>query len=165
MSSLWKKEFKAENIRKPVDILEEQAELLAEMTDGRIIAKVEGYEGPIHSGKMGGTLKLSISALTEYDYDVQDDLGEIEGSNFRYEFYITSVMTPNFKYRIMFFEHDITFYPVRITLDETIANELDLDVYIGCDSLREFIKTLTMILNSKKIESVINALLSIENNN
>lgn len=165
MSSLWKKEFKAENIKSPKDILDEQSKILSEMTNKLIIAKTDEYEGRMRSGKIGGIKAIGLDVFEERDYDVQSDLGEISGNAFRYEFFITSVMTPNFKYRAMLFEHDITFYPVRLTLDETIANELDLDIYVKCDSSKDFIKILTMVLNSKKIESVINALLSIENKN
>ena len=41
MTNLWKKEFKAENIQSPRDILDEQSNILAEMTNGVIIAKTD----------------------------------------------------------------------------------------------------------------------------
>ena len=163
MTNLWKKEFKAENIKSPRDILDEQANILAEMTNGVIIAKTDEYEGRMRSGKIGGIKTLGLDVFEERDYDVQTDLGEISDKAFRFEFFITSTMTPNFKYRAMLFEYDITFYPVQITLDETIANELKVDTYIECDSLSKFTRTLSLILNSKKIETVINALLSMDN--
>lgn len=163
MTNLWKKEFKAENTKSPRNILDEQADILIDMTDGVIIAKTDEYEGRMRSGKIGGMASLGLDVFEERDYNVQTDLGEISDKAFRFEFFITSAMTPNFKYRVMLFEYDITFYPVRITLDETIANELKIDTYIECDSLINFTKTLTLILNSKKIETVINALLSMDN--
>ena len=161
MKNLWNKKFEASNVVKPKEILDEQGKTLLELTGGKILARAEEYDGPTRSYKSAG-LMAGISVLGEKEYNVQDDLGEIDGSKFTYEFYITSIATPNFKYRVMFVEHDITFYPLTITLDESIAKELVCKQYISCDSEDEFLESLSGILNSDKIESVINALLSIK---
>lgn len=161
MKNLWNKKFEASKVIKPKEILDEQGKKLLELTDGKILARAEEYDGPTRSYKNDGIM-AGISILSKKEYNVQDDLGEIDGSNFSYEFYITSTATPNFKYRVMFVEHDITFYPLTITLDESIAKELEGKQYIFCDSENVFLEVLSDILNSDKIESVINALLSIK---
>ena len=161
MKSLWNKEFEASKIIKPKEILDEQGKNLLQLTNGKILAKTEEYNGPTQSYISDGIM-AGISAFNKKEYNIQNDLGEIEGSNFSYEFYITATTTPNFKYRVMFIEHHITFYPLSITLDESIAQELEYPQYIYCDSESEFIEILSAILNSSKIESVINALLAIK---
>ena len=159
MSNLWKKEFKAQEIQTPKEILDEQCNELSKITSGKIIAKTEVYDGPTYSYTTD--LTSTISRITEQTYNVQSDLGEIKNRDFKYEFFITSKITPSFKYRVMFFQYGITFYPVDITLDETIANEISTDEYITCNSSEEFTEYLCKILNSKKLENVITALLSI----
>lgn len=164
MKNLWNKKFEPSKVLKPKEILDEQGKRLLDITDGKILARTEEYTGPTHSYKSDGLMSemAGMAVLGARDYNVQDDLGEIDGSNFSYEFYITSIATPNFKYRVMFVEHDITFYPLSITLDESIAKELECKQYISCNSENEFLDVLSNILNSNKIESVINALLSIK---
>ncbi len=80
-------------------------------------------------------------------------MGEIGEGSVTFEFFITSVATPNYKYRVMFVEYGIAFFPVYLTLDESIALELA--------NQEEFEKILEKILNSEKIEKVINNLLTI----
>ena len=65
--------------------------------------------------------------------------------------------TPNYKYRVMFVEYGIAFFPVYLTLDESIALELGAEESMECANQEELEK----ILNSEKIEKVINNLLTI----
>lgn len=93
--------------------------------------------------------------------NVQKNLGEVEDSKFVFEFYITSRATPNYKYRVMFIEYGIAFYPVTITLDETIAEEIKETTKIECQTQEVFEEKLEMILGSAKLEQIINNLLLI----
>ena len=96
--------------------------------------------------------------LKQFFHVFQIEIGE---GSVTFEFFITSVATPNYKYRVMFVEYGIAFFPVYLTLDESIALELGAEESMECANQEEFEKILEKILNSEKIEKVINNLLTI----
>lgn len=61
----------------------------------------------------------------------------------------------------MFIEYGISFYPVIIILDETIAEEIKETTKIECQTQEKFEEKLEMILGSAKLEQIINNLLLI----
>lgn len=56
----------------------------------------------------------------------------------------------------MFIEYGFDFYPVLVTLDEDIAKDLSIDTEIECKSQDDFTQMLREVLNSSKLETVIN---------
>ena len=103
-----------------------------------------------------------MSSLTEGEYvDIQNNLGDVSGGRFKFELYITSTVTPNYRYRIMFVQYGIVFYPVTLVLDEAIATELGQQQQIEIGTPNEFENSLGAILNSRKVENVITALLAL----
>lgn len=165
MEDLWTTDFVPADIDTPYDIVKKQCELLARQTNGKIVARIANYTGPTKNYTKPNVLKSISSMYAEKEISIQDDLGEISlGSDFTFEFFITSTNTPNYKYRVMFLQHGIAFYPVYIVLDESIADELELDIdcdSIKCDSDDDFKQILKKILNSKSVVTVINGLLTI----
>lgn len=61
----------------------------------------------------------------------------------------------------MFIEYGFDFYPVLVILDEDIAKDLSIDTEIECKSQDDFTQMLREVLNSSKVETVINNLLSL----
>lgn len=161
MKNLWKKEFSPTEVESPKKILNAQGQYLSEITNGLIIAKVSEYDGKIHSGTIPGLSSLALN-LSDREYDVQNDLGDIQEGSFKYEFYIASPKAPDYKYRVMFIEHTISLYPVNIVLDQEIATEIGVNEESFCENVNEFEAILTSILNSAKIEKIVNALLAID---
>ncbi len=158
MKNLWKKEFHAQKTSDTAEsILEGQCTFLLQQTNGKIIAKVSAYDGP-KDNDFSETIKMPSFMKMP---NVQKNLGEVEDSKFVFEFYITSRATPNYKYRVMFIEYGIAFYPVTITLDETIAEEIKETTKIECQTQEVFEEKLEMILGSAKLEQIINNLLLI----
>jgi len=160
MNSLWEKEFVPLEMETPQDIIENQCSLLNKQTNGQVIAKITEYHGPITSYIKKGFSSLS-TIFADKEVNIQDELGDVSEGDFTFEVFITSASTPNYKYRIMFIQFGIEFYPVKIVLDETIATELNKETQIECNNQNEFETLLKGILNSKKLEKVISALLSI----
>lgn len=157
MKNLWKKSFVAEErVDTAKDIIQEQCNYLRSSTGGKIIAKIIEYNGATES-----YLLMPQKESTSKVIDIQKKLGENMQMGFSFEFFITSTATPNYKYRIMFVKYGISLYPVHITLDESIASEIDKEEHIICDSQEEFEATLELILNSSKLEKIINNLLAI----
>lgn len=57
---------------------------------------------------------------------MQNILGD-QQSKFIYEFYITAKAAPKYKYRIMFVAFGISVYPVEVSLEKSIADEIGMD--------------------------------------
>lgn len=166
MRDLWKKRFDAKEFSDTAQsIIQEQCDYLNKNTNGMIIAKIVAYDGPTQSYIAKPALANMSEVLgafqKERTVNIQEDLGEIGEGSFTFEFFITSVATPNYKYRVMFVEYGIAFFPVYLTLDESIALELGVEESMECVNQEEFEKILEKILNSEKIEKVINNLLTI----
>lgn len=158
MKNLWKKEFQVHKTSETAEsILREQCTFLSRQTNGKIVAKVAVYDG-ITETNFAETIKTPPFRQKK---NIQDRLGEVEDNKFVFEFFITSKATPNYKYRVMFIEYGIAFYPVIITLDETIAEEIKETTKIECQTQEIFEEKLEMILGSAKLEQIINNLLLI----
>lgn len=176
---MWKREFKKEKteIVSPKSIIQQQCTELSKLTNGFIIGRVVEYNGFTESGEslVGGSYsssRLSLSPTIPQPFvvkrNIQDNLGEIERDIFSFEFFITSKETPKYKYRAFFIKYDIELYPVKITLDVDIANEINPvsdesqknEIFIF-NTQTEFINFLEKVLNSEKITNVINSLIAI----
>ena len=149
----------------PNEIVQTQCEHLKKITQGRIIAKISSYFGPVSSytvpslGQVLATLAEKVSlAGTDKTVDIQEDLGDIgESPNrfFTFEFFITSIATPNYKYRIMFLRYEIGYYPLAIVLDDEIAIDINENQTIICENEKSFNDMLEKIINSAKVKKVI----------
>ena len=161
MKDLWNKTFTAvQDITMPDAIIDAQCSYLEKATNGKIVARVSSYDGPISSYVAHSPLNFA-QYFADRKVEVQEKLGNISEGDFTFEFIITSTNTPNYKYRVMFIQYDIPFYPVLIVLDERIASDLELPVNVRCDTQVDFESAVELILGSKTIEQVISSLLAI----
>lgn len=168
MNNLWEFKFDDENtILTPAEIVTEQCNVLASLTDQKIFGIVKEYDGPTKSYSIETNLFSQITSnliVSSQTHNVQKDLGEIpESENFVYEFYLTSRNTPKYKYRVMFFSHPISIYPIEVTLEESLSNEINPEnnnFYYNCNDQEEFVKLLKQVLNSKAVTIVIKNLLA-----
>ena len=159
MKSLWENNFKPMATDTPKDIVQYQCSSLNEITEGVIVARINEYSEPIFSYRQENPIIAAIGAFNEKEVNVQDSLGEIADSGFSFEFHISSVATPNYKYRILFLQYGTEGYPATIVMDEAIAQELELGHEVSCSDQEDFESVLARIINSKKVEAVISALL------
>lgn len=153
-----------EEIMLPKEIIEYQCNELATMTNQLILGKVNEYDEPISNymtiGLEGISRSLSESFKSQ-SVDVQTKLGELQKSEFTYEFFLTSKYMPNFMYRIMFIRYGISVYPVRVVLDETIATQIGVLSDSKYENEEEFTTLLSLVLNSDKIKKVIGDLYNV----
>lgn len=166
MKSLWNGSYEESKIRTPKEIIEEQCEELVDMTFQKIIGRIREYDGEIRSYSIdpfGIAMKgISAAAMMKKNFDVQNELGEIgDESILKYEFYITSRKTPNYKYRAFFIQHSIGLYPVVFVIDKSISDELKIQTEVTCADEIEFVKLLSSILSSNRIFIIINNLLAL----
>ena len=133
MENMWNIEIDDKNLSNlmpPDEIIEMQCKFLSEATKGKIIAK-----------------------MAENRY-TGDDYGR-----FSYEFFITSIFTPNYRFSVMQINHEIPYYPLEIKMDADIAKEAFNSYWIKtCKDEEEFIAALSKVINSKKVKDVISSL-------
>ena len=123
----------------PSDIIEEQCAIIKEKSDNMVIAKI---------------FEISDSRIFDglYQNDFQDE------SHFIYEFIVTSVFTPNYKFRIFYMRNGIDGYPVEIILDPGIAEDISMSQSGSCDNETVFVELLKSVLNSNKMQRVVKSL-------
>ena len=123
---------------------------IKEITDGIVIGKVEQYDGRIESYTIDGI--ASIAAMTkDREYNIQKDLGARGYILSRFEFYLTATELPSYKYRLLFFEYGIGGYPVKVVLEQSIADSINR----GRSSNYTF-----KVADRTKLEEMINLVLS-----
>lgn len=141
MNNLIDFEIKAqEHFRMPTDIIEEQCLIIKDRSESYVIAKIVEVDGIL-----GFTQRIKS--------DFQDN-----NALFCYEFFITSKSTPKYKFRVMYMQFGIEGFPLDLLMDPGIAGELNKKQLVSCESEIEFWEILRSILNSKKMQQVINSL-------
>ncbi len=158
----------------PKKILEEQCGNLTRSTNGIVIARVAEYTGNIESYIIPGIsdrLKTSTMQLNEIFEDrkinIQTVLGEMGDEPFTYEFFLSSKSMPDYKFRIMFLKNGIMGYPLKIVLEEGIAEEIN-DSNHGytymIQNQEQFLVILKKILNSARVTDIVTRLIQMYNN-
>lgn len=163
MEKIWENKFKNKEVKFPNEIAIEYCNQLYELTNKMVIAKVEKYEKNIYDMDISSPIAnlAGVNTLLRTT-KAEEYLGEISGSNrFTYELYLTGSNTPKYKYRFCFIENGVYPYPVKIIVDSDIAKELESQTRINCESEIIYKEILTKILNSKKMNEVIEGLMTI----
>ena len=163
MEEVGKNKFKSKEVEFPSDIAIEYCNQLYELTNKLVIAKVEKYEKNIEDMNMISPIAnlAGMNSLLKTT-KVEEYLGEISGSDkFTYELYLTGNHTPKYKYRFCFIENGVYPYPVKVIVDSDIAKELEIETRITCENEVIYKETLIKILNSKKMNEVIEGLMTI----
>ena len=150
----------------PNVVVEEVGKELEEATRGIVHAFVSTYEGSI-TNSMNPFATVSAALGSMYmDRSIQEELGRRGDEVFRYECYISTPSYESFKYRLFFMEHGIAHYPVKVVLEQGVANELskgksDNYVYTVMDraSLESFVRN---IFVSKNVVGVLQELIRID---
>jgi len=166
MENLWK-HLNLDNynpvVTPPEVILNQQCGYISDATDGKVIAKVAKYNGPM-SDYMETRGPIGVINRLERPVDIQTklgDTGQVPDMYFTHEFYLTSPNTPKYKFRIMFFRYALGQYPVRVILNYDIASDIMETEEVLCQSEDDFKALLVSISRSKKLKSVIIALRNI----
>lgn len=179
-SSMWNSaEFKKDIIVSPKKIVEEQCQELSRITGEKVIGILKTYDGKYRSGSYISSDKY-LSALKDNEslsaleglipqfgkesiktFDVQDVLGnQGDSSKFVYEFYLSSIATPHYKYRVFLLYFDAKLYPVGLSIEQSIADEIGCEAEIELPDEESFKNILAGILASNTVTNVIKNLLS-----
>ena len=160
-------DFSTANPDMPDVVMNNICNELKEITKGFVIANIRKYKGKIESYDTGALAAIATSLQASMRVDIQDKLGVIEETSFKYEMYLTASKIENYKYRILFAGYGIEGYPVKIVLEQDIADELnqkeDSGYIYTMNSKEEFEKLLVSIFNSKTLQKIIQSLITASN--
>ena len=144
----------------PEVVVREYANQLETITDGIVKGMVESYDGPIESYTTPSFSSL-INFGQKEEHDIQWDLGAIGYQRSQFEFYLTATCLPRYRFRILFFEYGIGGYPVKIVLEQGIANAIKGTQYIYTVKSRDELgKLMLQVLSSSKAIEVIQDLIN-----
>lgn len=164
-----KLKFDAVDLTNPDKTIAEIGTQLDSITNGLVKGIVNNYEGAIESyNTLSGMASLVAALGASQTYDIQNDLGEIGYKLFKFEFYLTSSKLPNYKFRVMFFEYGLGGYPVKIILEQGLADEIfkqeDANYIFEIQTKKELEDIVTNILASKRAIKVIQGLINVSLN-
>lgn len=165
MKNMWKSnKITSESLQSPKVILDEQCIMLSRITDDKVYGVVKEYNGNYRSYEYNPPIAgvAASASKIQKKFDVQTKLGnQSEDGKFVYEFYLASQALPKYKYRVFFLAFGADFYPVEISLDETIATEIGIGEEFDAKTIDEYREVLEKILGSERITNIIKNLYSV----
>ena len=138
MKNLWPSEFQETDLPSMKSIIEEQLKVLPDITDGMVGGEVvtldEGYGDNLLSG------------------------------DFMYRFSLIGRYLQNYRFRVFSFSHDVSLYPVQVSLDRELHREFQLPTHenaVTVGSPAEAEKFLGEVFHSDRLKKVIGAILKL----
>lgn len=160
--------FNEEDLTSPKIVVENLISQIKDQTNGMVFGKIDNYEGVIDSYIVPSTLvKLSSLLGNETEkVDVQEELGELNKETQKFEVFLCTPVYKQYKYRICFIEFGISYYPVKVVLEQNIADEINKEgkknSYIySCANRSELEELIVRIIYSKKVISVMQEIMKI----
>lgn len=133
-------------------------------TKGYVTGNIERYDGPIYSyTKRGSGLAAVLETMqsTSETVDIQQELGEQDSEQNKFEVFLSVKGLEHYKYRMMFVNYGTISYPATIIMNEDLAV-----AYSGkrkyifiINSMKELEEMMNSILNSDMMISLIQSLI------
>ena len=158
-------DFHNSNRFRPDTVIANIAKQVETVTKGYVKFEVGEYDGPIVP-KVGAYQKILISKESPSSDHINDQSEHviINPSDMKYEFYLTTPNYKNYKFRILFFSYCLGKYPVNLIPEEGIAlelfNEIENICIVQINSFEELNQSINSILNTKRIQYIIQSLIS-----
>ena len=157
--------FNTEDLTAPNIVIENIVSQINGETDGMVFGSVEKYEGAVESYVSPAVLDLGF-IKTETKVDIQESLGKIGDEVHKYEFFLNTPVYEQYQYRVCFIEYGTANYPVKVIVEQSIADEINKSGYNSkyvylCRNRSELEKLIISVIYSKKVISVIQELINI----
>lgn len=137
-------------------------------TNGIIMGNVETYDGSVISYTKTAVLSGLQAALDLGDkkVDIQDFLGKQGEESNKFEVYLTTPVFEQYQYRICFLQYGVANYPVKVVLEQSIADEINKrgvqsNYIYNCNNRTELEDLFRSIIYSKKVIGVMQELINI----
>ena len=167
--------FNNEDLTAPNLVVKDIAEQIEKQTGGIIVPSVDEYHisSEIKSSHDSKYRTLDLSPIlridtSQEDIDVQKSLGKFTENDCQYDFYLTTPVFKQYKYRICIIQYNASYYPVKVILEESIAYEINSNgtkgqfVYI-CKNRSELEELITRAICSDKMIGIMQELINIYN--
>lgn len=152
MKSLWG-DFNLKEVKTPSSILDEVIKDLKTITKNFVYADL----------------------IKSTNNDFEDVLFPELNTEFKFKFLVKSKYMEKYSFEAFSIYHDIIPYPLKIKIDSEIKNSISdkleslnkdcKDLFISIDSEEEFLKILSFILQSRRMNEIINMLYSLAKEN
>lgn len=134
---------------------------IEQATKGHVIGNIARYDGPIYSytKKTGFAAALGYETIT---VDIQQDLGEQNTEQNKFEVFLTVKGLEHYKYRMMFVKYSTISYPVTIVMNEDLAIEYSgkkNDIFTIA-SMKKLEELMELVLNSETMILLIQSLIN-----
>ena len=161
-----KLDFSDIDLTAPNKVVEEIIAQLPSATNDIIHGAIVEYSGHITSYAKAGWSALSAALGTvDTKVDIQTTLGKSGEEDHQYELYLHTPLHKHYKFRILYLQYGIANYPVKVVLEQNVANDVydesNASYIVSCDNRDELEELIYSILNSKKIIKVMQELIRI----
>lgn len=170
MSDMWpeliedNREFE-EN--RALDILDEQANAIKNKTNGRIkgivaeIKYTDNMPGLVSAMNAFASILSNVNVKVHKQEVLEEELDSKVDINNLYHTtpYKFEIFSDSFRFRVLVLINR-TDFPIQITLDEGISQELKIDKHKLIESNSQFEEVLSNILRSSKMKSILNRMLN-----
>lgn len=147
----------------PETVIRKSLKQIDEATRGYVKGNIEKYDGQIRTYKKVLGIANMPKLQQEVTVDIQQDLGEQNSEDYKYEVYLTVKGLDRYKYRMMFVNHGTVSYPVTIIMNNRLAVEYSggqRNEMFKVDSMKELEDLMYKVINSEMMESFIQKLIN-----
>ena len=162
-----KLDYSSIDLTAPDLVITEIMSQLPEQTNGIVYGSVSAYSGPIESYTKQVALSAFADALgrKEVEVDIQKDLGATGEKRNKFECFLYTNTYDHYKFRLFFMEYNISNYPVKLVLEESIAFSTlqSRSNYIKfCNNREELEELVLRILTCKRTIAVMQEIIRID---
>ena len=164
--------FNTEDLTAPNIVIENIVSQINGETDGMVFGSVEEYEGAVESYVSPSVLNSTFVRIGT-KVDIQESLGKIGDEVHKYEFFLNTPVYEQYQYRVCFIEYGTANYPVKVIVEQSIADEINKSGYNSkyvylCrnrseleNNRSELEKLIISVIYSQKVIGVIQELINI----
>lgn len=161
--------FVSKSTKTPELVFIQKAKEIEDVTQQYIVGNVAEYDGKIESYDQLSAVATLAQTLTmpTIHKDIQNELGEVGEKNFTYEFFLTAPKLENYKFRILFFEYGISGYPLKVVLEQGIADEINAteesNYIFNINTEKELETVIDNILNTQRVVDIMQKIIDASN--
>lgn len=147
----------------PETVIRKSLKQIDEATRGYVRGHIEKYDGQIRTYKRILDFAAVTKVQQEVTVDIQEDLGEQNNEDYKYEVFLTVKGLEHYKYRMMFMNHGTVSYPVTIVMNHRLAVEYSggqRKEMFRVDSMKELEELMDKVINCDMMESFIQKLIN-----
>lgn len=161
-----KLDFNDIDLTAPNVVVEEIASQISQATNNIVQGIVTKYTGPVASYTQKGLSGLTgLLGTEDRQIDIQTTLGKQGEEDNKYEFYLNTPSYERYKYRICYLQYGIGNYPVKVVLEQSVANSIstgsNANYVKWCRNRGDLEDLIINVLYSKRIIDIMQELIRI----